>query len=64
LGSQFLKDMSKPFFMKGPQYWAVLGQYKSITDVGKPAFKEVLKDFKYDPEAANPDNWKFSKTFK
>jgi hypothetical protein len=56
--------MSKPFFMKGPQYWAVLGQYKSITDVGKPAFKEVLKDFKYDPVAANPDNWKFSKTFK
>jgi hypothetical protein len=64
LGSQFLKDMSKPFFMKGPQYWAVLGQYKSITDVGKPAFKEVLKDFKYDPVAANPDNWKFSKTFR
>lgn len=27
-GTQFLKDMSKPFFMKGPQYWAVQGQHK------------------------------------
>jgi hypothetical protein len=28
LGSSFLKDMSKPFFMKGPQYWSVQGQNK------------------------------------
>jgi hypothetical protein len=28
LGSSFLKDMSKPFFMKGPQYWNVQGQNK------------------------------------
>ena len=28
LGTSFLKDMSKPFFMKGPQYWSVQGQHK------------------------------------
>lgn len=28
LGSSFLRDMSRPFFMKGPQYWAVQGQHK------------------------------------
>jgi hypothetical protein len=24
MGSQYLKDMSRPFFLKGPQYWTVL----------------------------------------
>ena len=28
LGTSFLKDMSKPFFMRGPQYWSVQGQNK------------------------------------
>jgi hypothetical protein len=28
MATPYLRDMSRPFFMKGPQYWTVAGQYK------------------------------------